>query len=468
MANWSTKKQGFSTVEILLAIALFVTLVLALTSALAYGVEQQKQNSEEIKGNYLLEEGLEAVANINIQGFANLSTGAHGLTTNAGVWAFTGTSDLVDNYTRVITITTVDANTVDAVVSISWLSGLGRLRTLNGTERFTNYNRTIAVTGTWTAPIAASTTNINGLTGGGLAVTYSGTNAIMIKDSGNPDFAVVSFANPAAPVQSWSLNLPGNPLSMVVGGNAAFVATTTTGAEIQVVDLTTHAIIDTKDITGTANTTMKLYYLNNYLYVLRAGTNVNSNQLYIYNTTNPANITQTGTLSFPNGVSLYDIVVSGNYAYIATSADNGELAVVDVTSKNAPQFMVSLDLTGNADGHVLNILNNTVFLGRTGDANIYVINVGNPLIPTLTSSFNIGGVPASFTFGSPNNTYVYVASSNVNRDLQVINISNLSVLSVVGYLNTSVLNSVVYDPVANIVIGTSTNVNGEMMIFQSN
>ncbi len=460
--------SGFSTVEIILSIALFSMLVLALASAMAFGVQQQKQNAEDVKANFILEEAIEAVANIQLQSFTNLSVGAHGLTTGSGNWAFSGTSDVVDGYTRSVTVSTVDTNTVDALLSVNWQSGLGRSRSIQVTQRLANYYRTVTPTSTWTAPVQTSQLNLTG-TNTGFHVGYSGTTAYLLKTNGTPDVVAVDFANPLVPSMSGTISLQGYGYDMDVSGNFAYFVSSQTNREIQIANLTTLTTVGNFNVTGSTNTFMRVDYDNGYMYVTRGGSGVTTNQFQIYDVTTPTNVILRGNLSFPSTVTLGEVVVSGNYAYIATSADNGELAVVDVTSKTAPQYKVGLDLSGTANGARINILSNTVFLGRTGDTNVYAINVGSPLSPSLLSSIDVTGIPSSFAFGAPNNNLMFVANSNVNKDLQVVNISNLNAMSIVGFNNpASALNSVDFVPSSNKLIGASSNASGEFVLFSSN
>jgi len=100
----STEKQGFSVVEALLAGSLFILIVSAFIGAVIYGEESTATAGNAARGAGITEEGLEAARNIRDGGFANLTAGNHGLAVSGGQWIFSGTSDVVNIFTREINV----------------------------------------------------------------------------------------------------------------------------------------------------------------------------------------------------------------------------------------------------------------------------------------------------------------------------------------------------------------------------
>lgn len=150
------QQRGFSVVEVLLASTIFAFLVTALTGALIYGRQSTANAGDRTRAVLLADEGCEAVRNIRDADYANLVNGTHGLSTGSGVWAFSGTSDTTDIYTRQINITEVDSNRKDITCTVSWNTG-GVARSVDVTTRLTN----------WSAPFASS--------GGPIMMVYSKT-----------------------------------------------------------------------------------------------------------------------------------------------------------------------------------------------------------------------------------------------------------------------------------------------------
>lgn len=110
----SKVQKGFSIVEVIVAILIFVMFaassIVTLLSSLSSG---RLASEQEIAQNLALQ-GIEAVESIRNQSWENfLNNGNYGIDNSLGYWRFNGSSDLINNrYSRVITLEPVerDAN----------------------------------------------------------------------------------------------------------------------------------------------------------------------------------------------------------------------------------------------------------------------------------------------------------------------------------------------------------------------
>lgn len=137
---WSaTSQAGFSLVEVILSSAVFVLLVTALVGAYLYGQEATVLAGNRARAVMLAEEGLEATRNIRDAGFSNLTDGTYGLTTTGNQWNLSGTSDVVDIFTRQIVISSVDSNRKAIIANVSWQQNPQRTSTVSLVTRFTNW-----------------------------------------------------------------------------------------------------------------------------------------------------------------------------------------------------------------------------------------------------------------------------------------------------------------------------------------
>lgn len=103
--------RGFSVLEIVLAVALFMIFATAAIVVVVSGYNANRQGIEFTIANQFAAEGIEAVRSIKNRGFSNLiNTAGTGVLRNANnIWAFGGanntlTHNITDNYTRVIKI----------------------------------------------------------------------------------------------------------------------------------------------------------------------------------------------------------------------------------------------------------------------------------------------------------------------------------------------------------------------------
>lgn len=188
------------------------------------------------------------------------------------------------------------------------------------------------------------------------------------------------------------------------------------------------ALTATVDTTG-KNNAMEVEVVDGYAYITYLGTP----GLAIVNVSNPASPVATGYLNL--GSNIYGVEVVGNYAFLATSTDKQELTVVNITNKAAPTQAATLDLTGTKDSRGIALYGNYVLIPRLGGAEpeIEVTNISNPLVPTLTasyqdSSFNYFGISVS-------GHYAYAASSDDSGELKIIDLSNVSSPTKVASVN---------------------------------
>ena len=105
------KNRGFTLIEAILGLAIFVLIVSGLASALIYAWRSGAVAGDRQRAVFYAAEGLEATRNIRDASFANLVDGVYGLAVSANVWTFSGSSDSTGIFQRQISISTVDANT---------------------------------------------------------------------------------------------------------------------------------------------------------------------------------------------------------------------------------------------------------------------------------------------------------------------------------------------------------------------
>ena len=109
-----------------------------------------------------------------------------------------------------------------------------------------------------------------------------------------------------------------------------------------------------------------------------------------------------GNLGIPGFA--WDIVVSGNHAYIASGPAG--LQVVDITDIYNPTLAASLSLAGNA--LKLTLTGNQILIA-TESGGMQIVDISNPLAPVLLSAFP---QPSTTSGISETNSYAYTANRN--------------------------------------------------------
>lgn len=117
---YKTTVKGFSLVEVILAISIFTLCVMGLTGGLIYGQQSGVIASNRGQAILLANEGIEATQNIADESYTNLVDGDFGLTIINNSYSLTNNPDVWDIYERQITISSIDMNTKQVEVVVSW------------------------------------------------------------------------------------------------------------------------------------------------------------------------------------------------------------------------------------------------------------------------------------------------------------------------------------------------------------
>lgn len=149
-------KKGFSVVEVLLATGLFIIFATGMVVVVLRGLENNRLAGEQTIANQYAAEGLESVRSIKNQAYSYLqnSTGSGVIRGVGNLWAFSGTNNTFDKYTRVIAIAdvfrdasgnivasggTLDPDTKKITATVSWNFNSGRADSVILTSYLSNW-----------------------------------------------------------------------------------------------------------------------------------------------------------------------------------------------------------------------------------------------------------------------------------------------------------------------------------------
>lgn len=151
-------KQSFSLVEVILSVAIFALIVLALVGALIYGRQTTAIAGTQNHAVFLAEEGLEALRNLRDENFLSLVDGPHGISTSSNVWVLSGASDSSGPFTRQVIIGSVNSYTKNVTSTVTWQQSASRSGQVSLSTYLTNWRRErggMLVYGENTAPATA-------------------------------------------------------------------------------------------------------------------------------------------------------------------------------------------------------------------------------------------------------------------------------------------------------------------------
>jgi hypothetical protein len=105
------------------AIAAMVLLVTAVAGMTTMTEKAVSEMTLEMQAVSIAEEGIQASISISDRAWSALTVGAHGLAISGTApieWIYSGTSDAANGFTRVVTISSYDADTVKVDVVVTW------------------------------------------------------------------------------------------------------------------------------------------------------------------------------------------------------------------------------------------------------------------------------------------------------------------------------------------------------------
>ena len=125
------------------------------------------------------------------------------------------------------------------------------------------------------------------------------------------------------------------------------------------------------------------YIAGNYAYVASA-----NGGLLILDISNPKNPVQVGSYTTGPNLSVRNVVVAGNYAYI----DNGgNVSILDVSNCASPALVANYPIGSAPYAVGLAISGNYLFATDINNHALRVLDISNPAAPTLAGSYN-GGI----------------------------------------------------------------------------
>lgn len=452
-------QRGQSLVELVIALAVF-SIVISAGVSLFFGGQMTLVNSGQAQSALrMAHDGLDGTRSIWSQDWMQLTNGDHGLQFSNGTWQFSGTSDTKDEFTRHITISTVSDVIKKIYSTVTWQGSVGDTKQIQLVETMSNWAAADTIFGDWTHPRIIGGGDIgSGTVASDIAyqsghVYIAGTSSNVAK----PDFFVFNVADPTAPVLKGSLNFTKGLAAVSVLGNYAYVVDEANPI-VYVLDVSNeNTPVKVAQLTVTGGKGLSVFAKGNYVYVGTDGTNQNFSVVDI---TNPLAPIQRSYLSLSGSVN--DISVKGTTAYCATTDKDGELTLVNVSNPNSPSLVSKFDALGDSElgKAVFAKTIDRVYLGRLVGGNhsqhheYYIVNAQNQNAPVEVGSLDIASSINDLRSAS---YLTFLATSDTNKEFQVMNNTNPAAIVLYGSLN-----------LPNIATGMAYNMNIVYVAMRSN
>lgn len=222
-------------------------------------------------------------------------------------------------------------------------------------------------------------------------------------------------------------NAPGNGSgnTVYVAGNYGYM---TSGNKFYIFDLSSKSGSRTRvntsdlDLSGTG---VKIFVIGNYAYVATSST---SNQLQIIDITNPVSPTIAGQITVAGlGGKGISVNTSGTRVYLATeqSSSQRELFIINTENKSAPVLVSggTYDTSGmNPKGVTTVTGNRAIIVGTGGSEQYQVVNISNENSPAkcagLPVTSGVNGVAS--VLQSDGYAYSYIITGDASDELKII------------------------------------------------
>lgn len=217
---------------------------------------------------------------------------------------------------------------------------------------------------------------------------------------------ILDISTPSSPTEQGHFSTDGDAVGVEVSGNYAFVASVFD--EFRVFDVSNPASSTEIGSFGGITIAEGLDIAGDYAYIA-AG----SNGLQIIDISNPASPTWSG--NYPSTYAR-EVLVSGDYAYLADGYGNPNFLVVNISNPASPSQAGFYSAPG--EGYDLALVGSTIYLA-TWDNGIRIIDVSSPTNPNEIGFYNTSGRAEGVTVS---NGYAYIADTW--DGIKIVNVSN--------------------------------------------
>lgn len=406
------QRSGSLLLEAVVAIAIFAIFLGGVGMTLMIGERTTITGGDRATASFIAERALEGLRAMALADFTSLTVGTHGVSLSPeGQWVLGDTPVTIGNgFVSEVTITQLTDEWLGATSRVSWNFGQTRSGSILLRSYLTHW-RQVANLGDWSSVTRLSMTDAP-TQAHFRSIALSGTFAFI---AGNESTlaavprssfdrlrqTLLSWISPAAFAEYTGAGLyvydvsnPQYPTRVASGfslgygaydlsihNSRLYIMTADPGQELKIIDISVPSapvVIGGFDVPGNAVARSVAYFPNTMFFgstgsvgparfaslipsahAQSGGTNgdtvyvgTNDNVLYSILVRDDATTTQLDSLDV--GGSIHDISLSNGFAYLATSADVGELLVVDIFDPRNLIFydpvVTGVDLEGTEDG----------------------------------------------------------------------------------------------------------------------
>ncbi len=200
---------------------------------------------------------------------------------------------------------------------------------------------------------------------------YDSTVYLGLKKNNYAEFYIINVSNIFSPIIKGSYELNASVNSISVQGDYAYVATPNS-EEITVIDINENSSkymqrVGGFDAPGGSGNGKSIRIIGNKLYFGRTVGNI---EFYILDVSDPKNLSILGSNNVNSSIN--DLVVAGDYAYLATGEAGSEFQILDVSNPANPTLLGKFDFTDKPTG--IDYENNLIYISNENSDALIIIS----------------------------------------------------------------------------------------------
>jgi hypothetical protein len=409
-------QNGFSTLEMLVAMAIFVITISAVSLTM-YTAESLTIDSETgTEALSLAQEMIEHEQALARKDFHLVTP----TTTDKKFGSLTYHKSVA-----VGTTSAPDYASKEVTVTVSWIGEHGNERSVSLSSLVTNFDNVVGgdtcdstISGNWDSPVVIKTiadlSTLTGIPAGSYTIgdldVYKGYLYVAVSyttAASDPTFFIFNVSDPANPIlltatdtAPFKSGLAGVRVAEDVGTGKtyAYLASALSSGQLQIIDVTdptlpAETFFKKLKLSGVGSLGVgnSIFYKSGFVYLGLTGTGGSGPEFNIIDVHHPDTPVQVGGKTIGNNVNA--IFVRGKNAYIA-SPNNDELIVLDVSNPtNILRVGEFSSSTGN--GRALAWVGDTAYFGTTlaSTPELYVLDTASTTHPVSSGTYDVG--PAS-------------------------------------------------------------------------
>lgn len=438
-----SKETGIGTIEVLVSL---MTIVSAVTAVVLVVVGNQDVRLDNDVSNVALYRAEEIIGKARTAGQVNFNS-------------VVSSSSLGGIFTNSLKVSDISPCRKDITASTSWAVRPNRPQNTSLTTSLVSAEEAAALGNDceltppqpeWQIecpPQYGFDLNPAGLAASGIDLIRRGSNKYiaMTSNKGSDekhDFWMVDVTDKTAISLVSSINVGPNLNGVDAFGDFAFVANNDSTNQLVVLnisDLSNPAVVASRSLPGVSPAGSfpegrEVFYYNDRIYISTRETA--GPEFHIFDVSDPVNPIHLGSREINH--TIHQIIVRDDYAYLATSGNQNELVVLDISNPSSIQPAFPgvgnpepwrYNAPGDQDGQSLYLLGGKLYLGRErgsgANHDFLILDITNPYAITLLGSRTLGlnsntAVEAIIVSGN----LAFTATSDQNAGFKILDVAD--------------------------------------------